>query len=222
MTLKQKQALLSYLGYYSGAIDGIWGEQSKGATVGFQLHYMDQEDVDGDFGPMTEARILEVIATGEAPFDKKSDSTDCTADYTNVQNNNTANSTDNNAGTVWDEIKYFKKPEFACKCGKYCDGYPAEIDMNMVKIADEIRSRIGKPIHINSGLRCKTHNANVGGVSNSQHLLGTACDLGCPSGCTPTQMASIAEEIMGDTGGIGIYSWGIHIDTRSTKSRWNG
>ena len=222
MTDKQKQALLSYLGCYDGPLDSLWGEKSQRATIDFQRAYMEQEDVDGIFGAATEKRILEVIATGEEPVDKKPDSTDCTADYTNVQNNNTENSTDGSTGTVWDEIKYFKKPEFACKCGKYCDGYPAEIDMNMVKIADEIRSRIGKPIHINSGLRCKTHNANVGGVSNSQHLFGNAADLGCPSGCTPTQMASIAEEIMGDTGGIGIYPWGIHIDTRSTKSRWNG
>ena len=129
---------------------------------------------------------------------------------------------DDSTGAFWDEIRYFKKPEFACKCGKYCDGYPAEIDMDMVKIADQIRAKIGKPITVNSGLRCKTHNANVGGVSNSQHLLGKAADLGCPNGCTPTQMASIAEEIIGNTGGIGVYSWGIHIDTRSTKSRWNG
>ena len=222
MTLKQKQALLAYLGYYDGPLDGLWGEKSQQATIGFQRAYMEQEDVDGVLGAATEKRILEVIATEEEPFDKKSDSTDYTSDYTNVQNNNTDDSTHNNTGTPWGRIKYFKKSEFACKCGKYCDGYPAEIDMNMVKIADEIRSKIGKPITINSGLRCKTHNANVGGVSDSQHLLGKAADLGCPSGCAPTQMASIAEEIMGDTGGIGTYSWGIHIDTRSTKSRWNG
>ena len=222
MILKQKQALLAYLGYYDGPLDGLWGEKSQRATIDFQRAYMSQEDVDGIFGAATEKRILEVIATGEKPVYKKSDNTDYTADYTNVQNNNTENSTDGNTGTVWDEIKYFKKREFACKCGKYCNGYPVEIDVNMVKIADEIRSRIGKPIQINSGIRCKTHNANVGGVSNSQHLSGNAADLGCPSGCTPSQMASIAEEIMGDTGGIGTYSWGIHIDTRSTKSRWNG
>ena len=206
MTLKQKQALLAYLGYYDGPLDGLWGEKSQQATEAFQRGY--QLTADGIFGAATEKRILEVIATGEEPVYKKSD--------------NTENSTDGNTGTVWDEIKYFKKSEFSCKCGKYCDGYPAEIDMNMVKIADEIRSRIGKPIQINSGIRCKIHNANVGGVSNSQHLLGNAADLGCPSGCTPAQMASIAEEIMGDTGGIGTYSWGIHIDTRPTKSRWNG
>ena len=218
MTTKQRQNLLAYLGYYSGEIDGIWGEKSQQATIEFQRDF-GVISVDGICGEQTEKALKHSVAYG---IDKKSDSTDYTQDYTIVQNNNTVNSTDNNAGTVWDEIKYFKKPEFACKCGKYCDGYPAEIDMNMVKIADKIRNRIGKPITINSGLRCKTHNANVGGVSNSQHLLGNAADLGCPAGCTPTQMASIAEEIMGNTGGIGIYSWGIHIDTRSAKSRWNG
>ena len=218
MTTKQRQNLLAYLGYYLGDIDGIWGKQSQKATEAFQRDF-GGISVDGICGEKTEKALKHAVAYG---ISKKSDSTDYTQDYTSVQNNNTVNSTDNNAGTVWDEIKYFKKPEFSCKCCKYCDGYPAEIDMNMVKIADEIRSRIGKPIHINSGLRCKTHNANVGGVSNSQHLYGKAADLGCPIGCTPTQMASIAEDIMGDTGGIGIYSWGIHIDTRSAKSRWNG
>lgn len=201
MTLKQKQALLAYLGAYDGPLDGIWGDKSQQATIDFQRAYMEQTEVDGIFGAATEKRILDVIATGEKPV---------------VKENLTATS------DGWASIRYFKKSEFACKCGKYCDGYPAEIDMDMVKIADQIRTKIGKPITINSGLRCKTHNSNVGGVSNSQHLLGKAADLGCPAGCTPTQMASIAEGIMGDTGGIGIYPWGIHIDTRSTKSRWNG
>ena len=219
MTTKQRQNLLAYLGYYSGEIDGIWGEKSKQATIDFQRDFVGLS-VDGICGEQTEKAMKHAVAYG---IEKKSDNTDCTYDYTGVQNNNTGNSTDSNIGTFWDEIEYFDRSEFKCKCGgKYCNGYPVDIDMNMVKIADKIRARIGKPIHINSGLRCKIHNANVGGVSNSQHLLGNAADLGCPSGCTPAQMASIAEDIRGDTGGIGIYSWGIHIDTRSTKSRWNG
>ena len=199
MTLKQKQALLAYLGYYDGPLDGLWGEKSQWATEAFQRDY--QLTVDGIFGAATEKRILEVVASWEQPV---------------VKENLTA------PADVWSSIRYFKKSEFACKCGKYCDGYPAEIDMDMVKIADQIREKIAKPITVNSGLRCKQHNANVGGVSNSQHLYGTAADLGCPTGCTPSQMASIAEEIIGNTGGIGTYSWGIHIDTRATKSRWNG
>ena len=36
MTLKQKQALLAYLGYYDGPLDGLWGEKSQRATIDFQ------------------------------------------------------------------------------------------------------------------------------------------------------------------------------------------
>lgn len=200
MTTLQVQYLLAYLGYDPGAMDGVLGAQTKAATYDFQEAFGGLR-VDGLPGAETQKALRHAVAYGMP--EKEPDIKPQT-------------------GTFWDDIKYFKKPEFACKCGKYCNGYPVEIDMNMVKIADEIRNRIGKPIQINSGIRCKTHNANVGGVSNSRHLYGNAADLGCPSGCTPEQMASIAEEIMGDTGGIGIYQWGIHIDTRSTKSRWNG
>lgn len=199
MTIKQKQCLLFYLGYYVGNIDGVWGTLSKTATKAFQKDY--GLTADGVCGTETEKALTHAVAYG-MPAKKQEVST---------------------SGDAWEGIKHFRKSEFACKCGKYCNGYPADIDMKMVKYADAIRERIGKPISINSGLRCKTHNANVGGVSNSQHLYGTAADLGCPfGGVTPAKMAEIAEEVMGGTGGIGIYSWGIHIDTRATKSRWNG
>ena len=35
MTIKQKQCLLCYLGYYTGQIDGIWGPKSQAAMDGF-------------------------------------------------------------------------------------------------------------------------------------------------------------------------------------------
>lgn len=195
MTVKQKQCLLYYLNYYVGKIDGNWGQLSKTATRCFQRDY--GLTADGVFGAATEKKILSVVASGEKPK------------TTTV--------------TGWKDIRYFTKAEFKCKCGgKHCNGYPADIDMTMVGYADEIRHRIGKPLRVNSGLRCPTHNKNEGGVSNSQHVYGTACDLGKPDGVTPAEMAEIAEDVMGNTGGIGIYSWGIHIDSRKTKSRWNG
>lgn len=36
MTIRQKQCLLCYLGYYDGAIDGIWGPESAAAALEFQ------------------------------------------------------------------------------------------------------------------------------------------------------------------------------------------
>ena len=32
--------------------------------------------------------------------------------------------------------------------------------------------------------------------------------------CTVAQMKAVAEDVMGRTGGIGLYDWGIHVDTR--------
>lgn len=198
MTVKQKQHLLGFLGYYVGNVDGDWGTLSKTATKAFQQDH--NLTPDGVFGSATEKAVLAAVAKNET---KPPTATTPTGE--------------------WKDIRYFTKTEFKCKCGgKHCNGYPAEIDMTMVGYADEIRHRLGKPLNVNSGLRCSVWNQKQGGVSNSQHLYGTAVDLDCPAGTTPSEMAAIAEEVMGGTGGIGIYSWGIHIDSRKTKSRWNG
>ena len=63
MTVKQKQHLLAYLGFYTAEVDGIWGELSRQATHDFQNRYMDRAD--GIFGPATEQRIRRIIADGE-------------------------------------------------------------------------------------------------------------------------------------------------------------
>lgn len=44
-------------------------------------------------------------------------------------------------------------------------------------ILDKLREAYGKPIIVDSGFRCKTLNAIVGGASNSQHTLGQAVDI---------------------------------------------
>ena len=196
MTVKEQQCLLYYLGYYVGEIDGVYGQMSKTATTAFQKDF--GLSATGICDAQTEKGLKHAVCYG---ITKKTDTT-----------------TD-----PWKNIRYFNKAEFKCKCGgRHCDGYPAEVDMTMVRYADEIRHRIGQPLRVNSGLRCSVHNRNEGGVSNSQHLYGTAVDLARPSGVTPAKMAQIAEDVIGNTGGIGIYSWGIHIDSRKTKSRWNG
>lgn len=84
--------------------------------------------------------------------------------------------------------KYFKVREFQSK-----DGYPTVlIDDNLVDLLDQIREYFGKPVVITSGYRTKSHNAAVGGVSNSQHTLGKAADIqvtGVPQPqCRPMSM----------------------------------
>lgn len=48
---------------------------------------------------------------------------------------------------------------------------------NLCLVLDSIRNSIGVPMIINSGYRTKEHNTRVGGVPNSQHLLGSAVDV---------------------------------------------
>lgn len=200
MTVKQVQHLLGFLGYYHGETNGVADSEYLDATILFQDDYGSLA-VDGIVGPKTEDALRQAVAFG-MPKHEAVDNPE--------------------SGDFWESIQHFRRDEFRCKCGKFCNGFPVEPDKTMVRYADAIRERLGVPLIVNSGVRCKTHNANVGGVANSQHVLGTACDLGCPSGTTPAEMAEIAEEVIGNTGGIGIYDWGIHIDSRKTKARWRG
>ena len=202
MTIKQKQCLLAYLGYYTGAIDGIWGRGSCAATKMFQREYGLNDD--GVAGPATEKALCDAVGGTMKKVEKvKPDQ----------------------SGTFWDDIKYFTREEFRCQCGgKYCNGFPVEPQEKLVRTLDKIREVLGVPITIvesgGSGVRCPKHNADVGGVSNSQHLYGKAADL--HSTATPSQMKAVAEKVMGHTGGIGLYRWGIHVDVRDNYSRWNG
>jgi hypothetical protein len=84
-------------------------------------------------------------------------------------------------GTFWDEIEYFTRDEFKCKCGgKYCNGFPHEPQEGMVRLADGARRHFGKPAIVISGLRDPVHNRNEGGVDSSQHIYGEACDIQIP------------------------------------------
>lgn len=169
MTVKQQQLLLSFLGYYTGEIDGITGLKTRDAIRKFQSDYGLR--VDGILGPQTEAKVREVI--GNPAMEKKQDNTP-------VVNQPVVNKP-STGDAFWDGIKYFTRDEFACKCkqyGKaYCNGYPVEPSQKLVKLAEKVRMHFNAPITVSSGIRCKQHNTNQGGVYNSRHTLGTAMDF---------------------------------------------
>lgn len=149
MTIKQKQHLLAYLGFYTGAIDGIWGTQSRDATMAFQKRFMDSAD--GVFGPETDQRIREVIGSAEAPQ---------TEDF-------------------WQEIRYFSREEFRCTCGgRGCSGFPAEPAAQLIRNAEAARMHFGKAADVSSGVRCALRNSELpGSASNSLHMRGKAMDF---------------------------------------------
>lgn len=154
MTIKQQQHLLAYLGYYVGAVDGIFGSGSREACKSFQRDFFQMESkVDGKCGAETEKALTHAVAYGMPAKEAEA-----------VQ-----------SGDFWDDIKYFKKSEFRCKCGCGAD----EMNETLIRVADRTREHFGSPITVSSGRRCASHNARVGGVSNSRHATnpGKAMDF---------------------------------------------
>lgn len=191
MTIIQKQCILKYLGYYNDDVDGIWGNNSKIATA--ELQKASGLKADAVFGEKTEEIAISAVFYGKFRSEPEPDK-----DY---------------------EPRYFGRHEFACKCGK-CGGFPVEPSPALLKILDQIREHFGKPCHVNSGVRCLQHNRNVGSSDTSQHVYGTAADIATIEGTTPAEMYAYAETLLPNTGGIGIYPWGIHVDVRKNKARW--
>ena len=111
--------------------------------------------------------------------------------------------------------KNFVSTEFDCHGSGCCSS--TKVDDKLVKYLQQIRDHFGKAVNINSGYRCKTHNASVGGASKSNHMDGEAADIRI-SGVTPIEVARYAEYI--GMKGIGVYSWGVHVDTRTSKYFW--
>ncbi len=114
--------------------------------------------------------------------------------------------------------QHFDSSEFACKCG--CGGLNngADINPRLVEVLERMRAIIGEPLVLSCGYRCPTHNAEVGGVWNSQHVYGTAADVLCPEGVDVEDLYDAAKFAGAD--GIGKYWWGVHVDVRGTYARW--
>ena len=70
-----------------------------------------------------------------------------------------------------------KKDKLYCRCkGKYCTGYPAIINIDLLKNLQSIRDKFGATT-VTSMLRCKEWNKLQGGTTNSRHLKGKAVDF---------------------------------------------
>lgn len=157
MTITQRQHLLAYLGYYVGAIDGDWGGGSREACRAFQRDR--NLTPDGYGGPETDKALKYAVAN---------DLTKPEADPGDPSD----------TGMVWPGVVHFDPEEIRCKCGgKYCDGFPHEMQPLVMQIAERARQWSGHPIQVISGLRCEIWNEIQDGVENSQHMYGEALDV---------------------------------------------
>jgi len=112
--------------------------------------------------------------------------------------------------------KYFKRSEFACKCGCGFD----TVDVELFAVLKDLRQHFDRPVIITSACRCVIHNKNVGGGINSQHLRGRAADV-VVKGTSPDVVHAYLAGKYPNKYGIGQYKDFTHIDTRTTgPARW--
>ena len=158
MTVKQVQLLLAFLGYDPGDCDGVDGKNTRAALRAFQQ--AEGLEPDGIAGQQTQARLREAVFQGRTKTGQEPAAAPL------------------GTGTWWDEIRYFSRqePYIGCSCGQ-CGGFPVEPSEKLMRLADAVRAAAGRPMVPTSTVRCRAHNAAVGGVENSRHLLGKAMDF---------------------------------------------
>lgn len=121
----------------------------------------------------------------------------------------------------------FRRHEFRC-LGKSCCHFSAPIDMVLVNglqmMHDILEEMVGYEIKmfVSSGFRCQKHNEEIGSQSFSQHPRARAADIWTPGGVTDRQLIEAALRVpQFKDGGIGLYDWGIHVDVRGHKARFD-
>ncbi len=122
---------------------------------------------------------------------------------------------------------YFKEAEFKCKC-KECEGLPASgVPDALIDLLVRVREHFNAPVIINSGYRCPTHNARVGGAPSSRHAKGDAADF-VVRGVKTKEVYEFCENLPEvQNCGLAIknnksneFAGFVHLDTRGRKARW--
>jgi len=118
----------------------------------------------------------------------------------------------------------FTKNDFTCNCG--CGTFiPAP---SLVRTIQILRNWFCMPIIVHCTVRCHKHNVAIGGVDESRHLPKYfekdegAIDFHV-RGMSIRKLHQELKQLWKDKcilkGGLGLYSWGAHIDTSSYR-RW--
>ena len=126
----------------------------------------------------------------------------------------------------------FSANEFLVKGAKHALNHlntdpPQVLWPNIVKTVQvlvELKRRLGDPaITLNSVFRSRAYNASVGGALDSQHMKFTAADLVAHDGKSPRDWAAMLHQMRDAnffSGGIGLYSGFVHVDTRGHNADW--
>ena len=170
---------------YNISVDGRLGESGTETTNAVRQFQTDNGlSVDGIIGPVTFALMFNQQPSAPASPDEPT-----------IVDPPTPSGYDHHQQMT----EHFNRWEFACECAfeggpGYCDGFPADIHEVLVVKLEEMRVELGFPLNISSGVRCARLNAEVGGVPDSQHMLGRAADVPIYSanGVSVSEFAALA------------------------------
>jgi hypothetical protein len=101
----------------------------------------------------------------------------------------------------------------------------ARIDPKLVSALQQLRDRIGKPIHVDSGYRPYLYNVDLYTKTYkrkptlSRHSSGQAADVKI-AGMTGMEIAKAAIDVLGREIGVGIGADYAHVDVRGQWARW--
>lgn len=121
----------------------------------------------------------------------------------------------------------FSLSEFDCKDGSQM---PRDVQQRIQKLAIQLqvlRNYLNTTITINSGYRSPSYNKAIGGVKNSQHVLGNASDI-VAKGYSSNQVYNAIEDLIDKglmlQGGLGLYNNFVHYDIgyNGKRRRWEG
>ena len=115
--------------------------------------------------------------------------------------------------------KYFSDVELMCHGADQGDCNCGEetayrVNPRLLELLDQLRENVGGSLELSCAYRCPAHNAAVGGVENSQHVLGNAADIIVPDWLTIDQFLWYTQQLPFDGRGVYRNSGFIHCDVR--------
>ena len=112
--------------------------------------------------------------------------------------------------------EHFTKEEFDCQCG--CGNGDIVISEKLVWELECVRVHYGKPMRITSGIRCLSHNRNIGSRDTSSQITGLAADIYCPDIGTRLELV---RKLLKDAEfeRMGLHKDFIHVDVDEDKPK---
>jgi len=108
----------------------------------------------------------------------------------------------------FESIKYFTEQEVLATGAKLVD-----VERTLIGRLDLLRAKLGCPIGLNS-LTTGRH------VTQSYHYQGVAADIRIPITMKPAAHVVVQAAIDIGFRGIGVYTWGFHVDLRENCALW--